>query len=320
MKDSENDFDNFTSDLLKNLISASAPERQMELIQLWDEHKPTIYYKRDDEKGFILETYPLGAVRFNQRSLSSLWILGFAAKKAFQLYYHSIVYFQVFGFQLSPEIFRLDQDSQELSKECQLLLSSIYDLIGIENSDYFQWPNEVPKPEDGRPKEYYNQIVFDLNCMALAFCFLHEIGHIKINKNYESHNPNREEMQCDFFAYDFLISKIEDYSRDSGYTLGNLKNKRGMGIALALVLILVITPPDKWPGTESHPSIIKRISVIMELLDIMDNDGCWLYLSCLLLALLEEKKIDFQSQWIENQKEFCLNLLKRLELSFTQNV
>lgn len=312
----ENEFDNRTGYLLKDHISKSAPERERELSQLWDEYSPTIYYNRTDDSGFILEAC-FGAIKFNQRSLSSLWILGFAAQKAFQLYYPYIVYFQVFCYKLLPETFKRDPVCQKLSQECQILLSSIYDLIKIKNSDDFVWPKGVPEPKDGKPQEIDNQIAFDLNCIAAAFFFLHEIGHIQFKKNCETQNPLKEEILCDSYACDFLIKKIEDYSKTSGYAVRCLKNKRGMGIILAAVLALLITPSDKWLDSESHPPPIKRISNIMELLDIPDNDGCWLYFSCLLLALLEQKNVDFEIQWVINQKEFCLDLLRQLELVST---
>lgn len=317
-KDLENGFDNLAGYLLKDHISKSAPERERELSQLWDEYSLTIDFNRTDDSGFKLEA-GFGAIRFNQRSLHSLWILGFAAQKAFQLYYPFITYCQIFCFKRLPRISENDEESQRLSQECQLLLSSIHDLIQIEKSDDFVWPKGVPEPKDGKPQEIDNQITFDLNCIAAAFCFLHEIRHIQFNQKCESHNPQEEEIQCDTYACDFLIEKIEDYSKTSGYAVRFLKNRRGMGIILAAVLALLITPSDKWLDSASHPPLIKRISNIMELLDIPDNDGCWLYFSCLLLALLEQKKVGFQIQWVINQKEFCLDLLRQLELVSTKN-
>jgi hypothetical protein len=325
MKDSEINI--ISKEAIKRAIFASAPEREIELIQLLDKYDMEVHFDKSDDK-FNPDT-AYGVIRFRELPLKSIWILGFSAQKAFQTYSPFLLISQKFDLMLSSEILMADQETKKLIEELHSYLSPIEALLDAlleDNNNIIplKWPQDIPKPEKGKPNDIYGSMAFDLNCIAAAYCFLHEYKHVIIYKeneekkvkenmeNIDSLDDHEEEIQCDSFARDMLLSQIGEFSRVSGYTVSNLKNKRAMGIALASFLMLVVTSTGNWLGTQSHPSIIERIRYLTNLLDENDTPCC-IYLSCLILALMDKRGIKLNRQRIVYQKEFCLNLLKQLE-------
>jgi hypothetical protein len=295
-------------DAVKTVIIASAPEREAELSGMWDEHHPQVN-QVDDRQGFTLEAGSFGLVLFNHKTMCQIWLLGFAAQHSFNFYFPYLLLSQITGISFSPHDISSEEKALEINRKISDLFVSIHSLKDVERIEDFCWPIDVPRPDEGKPKDINGSMVFDLLCMASAYCFLHELKHVQFSNTNERTDPLQEEHECDKYAREFLLDKIEDYSKDTGYDLSLLRNKRGMAIALASVLLLTITPKDKWSGSSSHPSIVSRVQELVNSIRVSDNDLFWPYLSCLLLSEINDKGISVNSAIVKTQREYCFILL-----------
>jgi len=73
------------TEAVHQLILESAPERRDELENLWNKYSPT-FARASDEAGFKMEGGPWGLILFTPRTTGQIWILGFAAWRAFEAY------------------------------------------------------------------------------------------------------------------------------------------------------------------------------------------------------------------------------------------
>lgn len=309
-------MNNVAENAVKLVICASAPEREAELRQMWEEHQPAVN-QTDDKKGFNLEAGSFGLVLFDHKTMCQIWLLGFAAQHAFNLYIPYLILFQATGLSFSPTDTTTEQEAVDIHGKISVLYLAIKELKDAEIIDSVTWPSGIPKPGEGKPSDVNGSMVFDLLCMASAYCFLHELRHVQYRNMRDNLNPIQEEHECDKFARNFLLEKIEEYAQQSGYDLTLLKNKRGMAIALASVLLLVITPDSHWQGSTSHPSVVSRIQELVNTIGVSDNDYFWSYLSCLLLSVISSKAISVDPAIVKTQREYCLILLGAINSHLT---
>lgn len=305
-------MNNVAENAVKIVICGSAPEREAELHQMWEEHQPAVN-QTDDKNGFTLEAGSFGLVLFDHKTMCQIWLLGFAAQHSFNLYIPYLILSQVTGLSFSPADTVTEQESIDIHKEISNLYKAIKDLNEANSVDGITWPPGIPKPDDGKPSDVNGSMAFDLLCMASAYCFLHELRHVQLRNLGSELNPIQEEHECDKYARDFLLEKIEEYARQSGYDLTLLKNKRGMAIALASILLLVVTPESHWQGSASHPSVVSRIQELVNATGVSDNDYFWSYLACLLLSVISCKIISIDPAIVKTQREYCLILLGAID-------
>lgn len=301
-----------TENAVKNLILAAAPERKEELEELWRRFSPQIEFIEDKE-GFSLEAGAFGLVLFNHKSMSQIWLLGFAAQHALHAYSPYLLLSSTYGLPIKSEDFQLDSLTKKLANQAKTLLNKTIALNESLSIDTFIWPSEVPEPLNGKPSDINGSMVFDLLCMTAAYCFLHEIKHVMFKETGEKMEALDEELACDTFAREFLLEKIELYSQISNYPIELLKMKRAMSICLNSLLLLLLTPNNQWSGSQSHPSVIQRISALTNDLDLPDNNYFWTYLSCITILILENSNVKFSFPVIDSQKKFCIFLLEELK-------
>lgn len=277
---------------IKLLLGGVIPEREGEMKEYLNKYTP--YFTRcDDRPGFFVEGGAFGILRFTQRTMHLMWILGFAAKQALHSFSAIIVILRMNSGKLDTKEFIRVPDQPNRERKYQELIESVYKLAGVSNPESYLWQSEVPLPENGNPTDLEGAATFDLICMSGAYVFLHEMKHIAfVIENNAPDDRHREELECDLFAEEMMLGNLESYSRQSGYDLAGLKSKRAMSITLALFYMLVITPIDSWSGTETHPSIKTRISSMVDRLSIPDDDTLWLYMSSLFLSHLRYLRVE----------------------------
>lgn len=305
-------MNNAAENAVKVCICGSAPEREAELSQMWAEHQPAIN-QTNDKSGFTLEAGSFGLVLFDHKTMCQIWLLGFAAQHSFNLYIPYLILSQVTALSFSPTDTAKEQECIDIHNEISGIYRAIKDLNEVDRVDDVTWPPGIPKPDDGKPSDVNGSMAFDLLCMASAYCFLHELRHVQLRNSNNNLNPIQEEHECDTYARDFLLEKIEEYAQQSGYDLTLLKNKRGMAIALASILLLVVTPESHWQGSGSHPSIVSRIQELVNAIEVSDNDYFWSYLACLLLSVISCKKLSVDPTIVKTQREYCLILLGAID-------
>jgi|GEM_PF-670740 len=292
---------------IKGLFLGSAPERREEFERIWDKYSPQII-RIDDRPGFLVDGGPFGIIRFTHRTMLQLWILGFAAQQSYIQYSWPLVMSGCMG-KCYPAAMNEVTDDREY---CHLI-EHVQNLNEIESLSEFQWPSNVPYP-DGKPSAVLEQMTFDLLCMSAAYIFLHEVNHVRIKQeNICTNNCHDEEYLCDQYARGILLDQIESYSVKSGYSLIWLKTKRAMSLGLASFWLLVLTPKTIWGGSQSHPSIMKRIKSFTDFLELPDNDHFWAYFASLVFSHLRYEKIVPDAFNFTTLKELCLTLVGYIE-------
>lgn len=291
-------------DAVKTVILASAPEKENDLQKIWHEYSPA-FGLANDKQGFYFEAGAFGMVLFTSRSMSYMWLLGFAAQEALKDYCGVAIGSVIYG-KFDPAYFELFPPSKFGE-----MIAQIRNISECENEGDFPWPKEIPHPKNGKPTDLTGAMVFDLLCMAAAYSFLHEVEHVRVAQDGTKLDPHDEEFQCDKFAREMLLDGIAEYSKTSGYPEKAVTTKRAISISLASFFMLSITPIEAWGGSRSHPSIASRINALTRSLSLPDNDHFWTYLSCLLIAQLHSKGESLESFPVASTKEFAETLLKK---------
>lgn len=194
------------------------------------------------------------------------------------------------------------------------ILDAVKELNTAFHEEDFEWPSDIPEPEKGRPSDAERAAVYDLTCMATAYVFLHELKHVIFYVDGNAPDDARdEEYQCDQFAKDMMISKVDQYAATSGYPEKKVRMKCMMGIALASAFILFATGKGQLAGSGSHPPIHGRWLATVKDVNLPDDDRFWLYFSSLSLVLLKYYSIDIEPKVVKNYKSLCLDLISDLE-------
>lgn len=301
------------TDAIKNMILAAAPERESELNELWNEYYPQ-FSLREDTVGFSMEVIFETGI-FDHKTMCQMWLLGFAAQKALHTYSPFLICSKLFSFPLSNESLLDDADYVLMERDFQNVLDNILKIKTLANIDEFTWLENIPQPYNGKPKDIDGSMTFDLICISGAYCFLHELQHIKFSKNTTRPDVHKEEIACDAFAREFLLSKADDYETLSGYSAKLVLSKRAMGIAMSTFLLFVITPKERWCETNTHPRIKDRIVALTDYVKMDANDYFWLYFSSLLMALAKRDNLLVEPIIVESQKDYCLYLIELLDES-----
>lgn len=297
---------------IKQLILLSAPERAMELEDLWKTYSPRLL-ETGDKPEVTFEAGPFGLVRFTKRTVRQMWILGFAAQTAFLSYGQILIASLVFHEASLDDLQHVD------TKSYDTLIGAVRELGRVEKLSDFRWPLEVPDPSKGQPTDTSKAFAFDLHGIAMAYCFLHEIQHLMFCGSSNAPLPShQEELECDQFARDFLLKNIEEYAETSGYPLPTLQNKRATGIGVASFFLLALTPFENWAGSPSHPALASRLMALTGSLTLPDEDMFWIHLSCLIAAQLRFRRIKITGITSASPKGVCLELIARLPSSTAQ--
>lgn len=301
------------NDELKKLFEGVIPERFDEVLDLIATH--SAHFRRvGDKSGFNLDAGAYGAIQFTQRSLEQLWLFGFAGLYA--LHSFSGVIFLVKCRCLKFDLAEIDglPEQKEENERFSSIINTIQGLNSAESEYDFTWPAGIPRPEAGKPKDTEQAAVFDLVLMATGYVFLHELKHVifESERNAPEDSLN-EEMECDAFAVEMMLSKIQNYSVDSGYPEDLVRMKRSIAIALGSAFLAVVTPRKNLGGTVTHPAVHDRWSATLGKIDLADDDFYWLYFASLAIALLKHMKIAFPAQMVVSYKQLAMAAIKALD-------
>jgi hypothetical protein len=306
-------YDKVPNEAIKQLILASAPERQEEFDNFWNTYNPQVVFT-EDKSGFTLKAGAYGSVLFDHKTMCHLWLLGFSAQYAYHAYLYFLTTSQLAQIPFSPNLPFIKKEFAIVLQASRSIINDVQQLTDIDNIDHFNWPAAVPEPDFGKPKDINGGMVFDLLCMAAGYCFLHELCHVKNSLAKKIIDPIDEEYHCDEFALKFLLSKIDIFANQTKWDKTWLYTKRAMGYAILTLLYLVMTPEKKWvaPSTD-HPPVIERIKLFVKYIDGNVNEHFWTYYSCILLAQISRTNINIEDQVIKDQREYCLLLIDNME-------
>lgn len=298
---------------LEKLFEGVVPERIDEVLSLIGTHSAQ-FRRVGDKSGFNLNAGAFGAIQFTQRSLNQIWLFGFSG--LFSLHCYSGIIFLAKCHGLKFDLDEIDSlpDQKFEDERFSNLIKVIENLKDADSEHDFTWPYGIPNPEYGKPKNIEQAAVFDLVLMATAYVFLHELKHVIFESEGNApEDPLDEEMQCDAFASEMILSQVGKYSSSSGYPEDKVHMKRAIGIALGNAFLAVATPISCLSGTKSHPPVHKRWSATLASINLEENDFYWLYFASLAIALLKYKNIRFPPIKVANFKKVAITAIEALE-------
>lgn len=310
-------MDGFVEENVENeinlLFDGVIPERETEIKEYINKYAP--YFSLcDDRPGFTIEAGAFGILKFTNRTMHMMWILGFAANQALHSHSTLIAMLNIAGKGLCTSWLSEIPDQEKEDEKYSDLINKVVGLSESSSLDTYTWPSLVPKPWDGKPTDIEGALAFDLICMSGAYVFLHEMKHIAFSLDSDTPDtPQEEELQCDLFAKSLMLDRLSEYAESSGYPLDKLTTKRSMAIALAQFFMLVITPVDSWIGTNSHPSVSERVTAMVGDLDIHDDDTLWLYLASLFFAHYRHLKLGRLTINFHSYRDLSTKLMSEIE-------
>jgi Peptidase U49 len=250
------------------LLEGAVPERMQELKQAWGEQKDRV--RLQDGRGFKLQQN-YGTIQVNETALKSIWLLGFAAWKALEVYSDAIPALlaarKPFDLELLDSIPGQDAYDREFA-ETMKRARRLNEALTISE---FDWPSNIPAPDFGAKFTDQNQkFAFDFVCLAGAYVILHEIKHglIQADPACSRLDPIAEEKACDAYAREMMLGNVAEYEEVAGYPASLVRAKRIIGILFAKLVIVAITPKPIWASSHDYPSVGDRIrGLIMEIDD-----------------------------------------------------
>lgn len=298
---------------LRSLFEGVMPERIDEVLSLIQSSSAQ-FRRIGDKPGFNLEAGAFGVIQFTQRSLTQLWLFGFSGIFALHCYAGIAVLAKSQSLRFDLEEIGTLQGQAEEDERFSKLIEVILHLNNAESEYDFTWPNGIPKPENGKPKNIEHAAVFDLVLMATAYVFLHELKHVIFEADGNAPTESvEEEMQCDAFASQMMLGEIGKYCDSSGYPEEKVHMKRAVGIALGNAFFAVVTPRANFGGTRSHPPVHQRWSTTLSNIALSDDDFYWLYFASLAISLLRHHKINFPPQEVVSFKQLAISAIQALE-------
>lgn len=289
------------------LINGAAPERHPELSSVLGEHEGRVHLT--NQPGFDIGVL-FGIVQITECTLRQIWLLGFASWRAIQAY--------------SGVLWLLNHDGLPFCRdevaECdgQAKADAAFDdLISqaqkLRDLDEDEWPRDVPLPENhGTLSDAQDIAAYDLVCISAAYIFLHEFQHARFSDEDRPDDPIEEERACDRFAQEYLLGKVADYAKQTGEPAEKVLGKRALGIAVAKFLILEVTPDDRWPESETHPSVGERVALFLQSLNTELDENFWIGVGSFLAAICRTRNLLPEKIEFSGPRELVFELAEQI--------
>ncbi len=238
-----------TTDIVRKLFERVVPERVSEIETIANNYDAK-FRLIGDREGFNLDAGGFSAIQYTSRSTRQMWLFGYAGRHALHCYASLIVLLKSWGATLDINEINKIPDQAAEDEAFKTILDAVKCLSTAFHEEDFIWPVNIPEPEKGRPSDAEHAAVYDLTCMATAYVFLHELKHVIFaTEGNAPEDLKDEEYQCDQFAKDMMISRIDQYAANSGHLAEKVKMKRMMGVALASAFILFATGKRRLAGS-----------------------------------------------------------------------
>jgi hypothetical protein len=236
--------------VVTSAIEAIAPERAAELMRHWEQYEPEVQITDDGDGAdrIVMQAGLYRFIRFNHRTMRLFWLASFMLWEGYE------------------SLSRYGQTGQTDVARFKELHRCFLQTLTATNVDAVPWPDGIPAPGDlvdhvpGNPA----RVAGELAIFAVGWAFLHEVRHLIHQQEQTSADAadvdacRREELSCDLFATEFLLSNLAEYAQNSGQSLELLQMKRQTAIYGALFAIALLSQ-GAWAETDSHPALQRRI-------------------------------------------------------------
>jgi hypothetical protein len=167
--------------------------------------------------------------------------------------------------------------------EKSLILEAVAAAQSLSKGEVPQWPTGIPSFSEAKEGDQAKAVRV-LYAMAVAWAILHEMQHAKFYENADKPNePIDEEIQCDEYAADFLLGKIEKYFELTGEPVDHVRGKRAMSALVGLYYIAKLSPENS--VSETHPPIQMRIRLLFDRIGSQPAIHFWGFATALICGL-----------------------------------
>jgi Peptidase U49 len=276
-------------DSIDRIILASAPERETDWKELCARYKPS-FHLLPDNTGVTLQARGTN-VELDSKTLAWIWLLGFAAWRAFCLYGPNLLLRSTDETLFKDRVRSADPNYLEAEAAYDTILYVTRDLPKVEYlNESAGWPAGVPhRQSDKAGFDIQQQAAFDLTMIATAYMLLHEMRHIMFNVDDTLLSPPEEEMACDQFARDFILDNVDCYVMKSGEPVDRVLMKRAAGIALGAYIVHEFTPTQAIFGDVEHPPIADRLAALVARIPASVSGDFWVFMASLLVAIMKRR-------------------------------
>lgn len=243
----------------KNLLLGCAPEHRAELEKIWNDCDLRFHLVGDRHEGceIIFDAGCYRDVRFNHRVVRAFWIAAFAAWEGCRA------------------IAEAEDPTQSDLTRFATLLDLFDEVISADAADEIPMPFGIPEPgafADKHDNAPY-RAAGELATIALGWAFLHEVRHIKHQRegtsapsdNSDPSLARSEELSCDQYATAFLMDQIDVYAKAERAEPQSVRLKRELAIYFALFAVTLLAK-DRWAQSDTHPAVQDRINATVALL------------------------------------------------------
>jgi hypothetical protein len=266
---------------IDRIILAAAPERESDWKELCARYKPS-FHLLPDNTGVTWQAHGTN-VEFDSKTLAWIWLLGFAAWRAFCLYGPYL------WLRWTDETLRADPSYREAEAAYDTVRYVARDLPKVKRlSETADWPEGIPhRQPDKAGFDIHQQASFDLTMIATAYMLLHEMRHVMFNVDDRLLSGRDEEMACDAFARDFILENVDCYVKKSGDPVDKVLMKRAAGIALGAYIVHEFTPTHAIFGDLDHPPIADRLDALIAKIPAHVSGDFWVFMGSLLVAIIK---------------------------------
>lgn len=270
------------------LIEGTAPERKDCLEAFWAKYS-ICFEEISDRKGIVLNA-DKNRVQFARKDLQVMWYLGFSLWKSIALFSPSVVLPVLTNATTGP-IFLLDEDLDEMEMYYRQCMGAVGELIDKSKVESERFPEEIPEPVESRTDLRNSQdiAVFDLVMMAIGVLFLHELKHVEFHAQHAEgiKRPRvlaEEELQCDVWARDWIMSGLGGYAERSGWNYQEVCSKRAAALLLVCEYLRLAERHAGAITSGEYPPLEVRIAALSGAIGLPEYDKFWVFSACVLLA------------------------------------
>ncbi|WP_186207459.1 phage exclusion protein Lit family protein [Burkholderia gladioli] len=298
--------------IVLHLLRGAVPERADEISALWRQYGHAVEIA-PNTKGITMNANAT-RIKFDTKTIDFVWLLGFSAWRAIEVYSPALVTTLLTGMPLDQAL-NIDAERGQFEFDYKQRIASAQSLITAERIADITWPADVPQPtaDRGGLGDSQKKVAFDLVGLALAFAFLHEFRHVMYcADNSAPSTLPEEEIACDVWARDFMMSGLAAYAKEHGHNYDQVQQKRALGIAFAAVIIHAMTPAHAHWGNRQYPPIVERLTAMISGYSLPADSSFWLVTACLLIALMrqENRPLDFVANSNQETVEMLLDRLR----------
>lgn len=272
------------------IIEAAVPERATGWRDLRDRLSVT-FHVIEDRSGVTMQARGR-RVEFDHKTMAWIWLLGFTGWEAFRVH-GPHVFWSNLTVQPIDDLMRANDAGYATAQiDYDTLMYALRDFAALQDfDDKEDWPEGIPPiQKDKAGMNIEEQAAFDLTMIATAYVLLHEVRHVEFTAAGTRPTRSEEEMTCDAFARDFILTDIAKYAATTGQDAEDVLAKRAAGIAIGVYALYGLTPASNRGGSTDYPPVADRIEALFPAVSLPDGHWFWDFAGSLLVALVVSRQ------------------------------